>query len=86
MRFSKRALVERTVVYVRRMWLAEDGLHRVSEFTRLLEGRGRVYYAEVAISDGSGGRWSWQVLSRHKRRGAAERACQRDARLGLVRQ
>lgn len=71
MNFAKRATVERSDFYVRRIWTADDGVHRVSEFKSKLERR-TVFYAERRDASG------WDYISQHRRRGPALAACQRD--------
>lgn len=59
----------------RRIFLADDRRHRISEFAR--QGGIKVYYAEAWSETPTGG--CWDVISAHKRRETAEAACQRHA-------
>ena len=75
LKFSKRARVQTTDLYRRRIWTASDSRHRVSEFVSCLERR-RVFYAERFEDTPTGGCWS--VISRHRRKSRAFVACERD--------
>jgi len=83
LKFRKRAVVEETDLYRRRSWDSRDGRFSVSEFTRHLEGNQRVFYAEVLcrLPDG---RDVWDVISCHRTRRAAEKACEQLAKRKLV--
>jgi hypothetical protein len=71
--FVRRARVQLTDCARRRIWLSRCGEYRVVE-SRSLFGLPTVYYAQIQ----QGG--CWDVLSRHRKRGRAERACRAHAR------
>jgi len=71
--FAHRARVQKTDIYVRRIWVSACGSFRVSEFIRRLEGGQRVYKAEWCLPGGN----VWDVISTHRTRCAAERACRK---------
>lgn len=74
--FRRRAKVKRTVMFVRRMWTASDGVHRVSEFKRC-DGT-KVFYAERKEVTALGE--CWEMISRHRKRQAAINACCKEVR------
>ena len=71
--FVSRAAVELSEFYRRRIWRSRCGRYRVSEFVSRLETR-TVFYAERRRTDGRG----WDVISRHRKRSAAEASVGRD--------
>lgn len=73
MHFATRARVERTDIYIRRIWRADNGLYRVSEFRRT-DGT-IVYKAECFRKSAIG--WTWDVISRHRKKSRAIAACER---------
>ena len=73
MTFAARARVQRTEIFARRIWQSDCGRYRVSEFKRLLEQGQKVYKAERLCGITS----TWDVISTHRTRHAAERACRK---------
>lgn len=73
MQFATRARVERTDIYIRRIWMSRDGCYRVSEFKRT-DGT-TVYYAERFGMCPIGP--VWDVISRHRKKSTAIAACDR---------
>lgn len=78
MKFKKRAKVEQTDIYRRRIWDSLCGFYRVSEFTRLLEHNAKVFKAEardVVRSELDGTSIHWKVISEHRKPLPAFKAC-----------
>lgn len=78
----RRATIERTPIYVRRMWVSRCGRYRISEFRRVVEGH-LVYYSERSWRR-EDGRVCWDVLRRHYSYTAAVNTCCRHAREGSL--
>lgn len=84
--WKQRAVVVTGPTHRRRIWESRCGWYRVVH-SRCLYGprRGKqaipdVFYAMKLVV--TSGRTCWEVISRHRQRGTAVRACEKDARKG----
>lgn len=81
--FAKRGRVHETAVARRTVWVSRCGGYRVvrSHYTvGQRNGYADMFYAEVAGAGAGIGASGWQVISRHRKRRAAEAACQKHAK------
>lgn len=81
--FAKRGRVHETAVARRTVWVSRCGGYRVvrSHYTvGQRNGYADMFYAEVAGASAGAGASGWQVISRHRKRRAAEAACQKHAK------